>query len=235
MAQNLNTEVRSDATTQSDAELVSVAALPTAPFLRDTDTDIVLRSSDHVEFWVAKTILTFASPVFRDMFMTAIPPPEATHPEDYVEGTPVVAVTEASRALDQLLRFCYPVANPTVDTLDDTVALLHAGRKYEISMLQTHCAVVLRGLAQTEPMRVFAVACIFDMEDIARIAARQSLFLSLDDLLAVDYPEARYMSHASFRSLCAYRQTCQSLLPQEATWERWYLLPRAPSVASRWI
>ncbi|OJT03115.1 hypothetical protein TRAPUB_6303 [Trametes pubescens] len=44
-----------------------------APFDRD-DADLILRSSDNIDFHVHRIILTLASPVFAGMFTTPQPP-----------------------------------------------------------------------------------------------------------------------------------------------------------------
>lgn len=206
-----------DAVPPGDIEVQPEASEGAPPlFQRDIamDADFIIRSSDLIQFWVAKTVLSLASPVFRNMFATLVLPAQDTHPDDYVEGTPVVSVTEDSRVLNQLLRFCYPVENPALTTLDEIVALLHAGRKYEISMLQAQCTPLLREFSRNEPMRVYAIAAMFEMEDLARFAAQQSLFFPLASVLAARFPEAQFLTHACFQRLCAYREKCASILPE---------------------
>ncbi|PSR86947.1 hypothetical protein PHLCEN_2v5295 [Hermanssonia centrifuga] len=81
-----------------------------APF-NNIQTDIILQTSDGVQFHVWSIILAEASLVFRDMF---------TLPQHTIQGsptTPVIPVTEASRILDPLLRLCYPVDDPVLPDL----------------------------------------------------------------------------------------------------------------------
>ena len=58
-----------------------VLAVSTAdpPFDKET-TDLILRTSDHVEFHVWKGILAEASPVFEDMFVLQQPRQEKPPP-----------------------------------------------------------------------------------------------------------------------------------------------------------
>ena len=81
--------------------------------------NVILRSSDRVDFYVQRVILTEASPVFEDMFtFEAVQPDPADQGPDaqqYRDGIPIVKVTESSEVLDALLRFCYPIRDPKLD------------------------------------------------------------------------------------------------------------------------
>ena len=72
--------------------------------------DIIIRTSDNVDFYVYKAILAIASPFFDDMFSLA---QTAATPTDNVTQDPVV-VSEDSDTMDCLLRLCYPTDDPTL-------------------------------------------------------------------------------------------------------------------------
>ncbi|KAF7350681.1 BTB domain-containing protein [Mycena sanguinolenta] len=83
----------------------------------DTDADVILRSSDGVDFHVYRLVLSLASSVFKDMFGFPQPNSEAT--------IPTVQVTESALILDMALRFWYPGAEPAaLRTIDDLRQIL---------------------------------------------------------------------------------------------------------------
>ena len=77
-----------------------------APF-DHAKADIILRSSDNIDFRVFKLFLSLASPFFETLF--DIPQPDEENGDQEIkDGLVVVPVTEDSKTLDALLRFCYP-------------------------------------------------------------------------------------------------------------------------------
>ena len=106
---------------------------PLPPF-DNPAADIILRSSDGVNFHVHSIILAEASPVFADML--SIPQPANTmsriKSKGVSEGKPIVNLSEESQTLDRLLRLCYPVRDPVLDTLSDVYPVLSAAMKYEM-------------------------------------------------------------------------------------------------------
>ncbi|KAH8088990.1 hypothetical protein BXZ70DRAFT_503421 [Cristinia sonorae] len=144
------------------------------PFDRD-DADILFRTSDLVDFSIHKLILSISSPVFADMFSLAT----SNHPDDWTNenGVTIVTVSESSRVLELLLRFLYPVENPSVGTLAEIADVLEVANKYEVSFLITSMTAALHSFLETEPLRVFAVACRLGMEDDAKLAATHALAL----------------------------------------------------------
>ena len=93
------------------------------PPFDDDDADIILRSSDQVEFLVYKVILSKASPVFKTMFSLPQPATDIARP--------IVDLAENSKVLAAVLSAIYPhtsvAANPL--SLDDLIATLDAARK----------------------------------------------------------------------------------------------------------
>ncbi|RPD55449.1 hypothetical protein L227DRAFT_566618 [Lentinus tigrinus ALCF2SS1-6] len=145
-----------------------------APF-DGKDTNLVLRSSDNVDFRVHKHIISLASPVL-DAFVSPAsqpPPPSATRRH---RKRPVVELSEPSEVLDLFLRFIYPVPEPSI-TLDDIAILLELARRYAAPCVASRMRLHLLRPEQLEsdPLRVYALASLADMEDVARIAARHTL------------------------------------------------------------
>ena len=82
------------------------------------NADIVLRASRcdvPREFRVHKTILSIASPVFKDMFDIPQPDSSATSTGPTV---PVVDVDDTPEELENFLRMIYPFGFPAMPTLD---------------------------------------------------------------------------------------------------------------------
>ena len=79
---------------------MSASQTASAPF-NDTRADIILRTSDGMNFHVFNIILSLASPIFIDMFKTS-------HPA-FGCKLPIVTISEDSKTLDLALRHLYPV------------------------------------------------------------------------------------------------------------------------------
>ncbi|KAF7795595.1 hypothetical protein EIP86_006758 [Pleurotus ostreatoroseus] len=222
--------------------------VPPFPFSNNPQADLIIRTSDEAKFEVIKAILAAASPVFDDMFTIAQPSSSETATADPgsdggAASLPTVDVTEDSTTLERLLRFCYPVANPSLRTLPETIAVLEAARKYGIDAAQAGCAEHLARLAPTSPrvaMQVFALACLFGRENLARTAAPHTLGLSLDALLKGEFAEAEELPFACVQRLAAFRRACESALAPLATLQHWIVDPRGQTqgqggVAMPWV
>ncbi|GBE80623.1 hypothetical protein SCP_0303380 [Sparassis crispa] len=160
------------------SDVTAEPTIPKHPF-DDADADIIIRSSDGVDFRVYKVVLSKASPVFKDMF--TLP---AEKPAQISQlSIPVVSVTEDSRTLENLLRMCYPVAQPVLTRLEDVHAVLDAAKKYMMDQLVQGLKDALMAFATKEPFRVLCVAYSFRFEDETRLAAKGTLQLFMRPLL----------------------------------------------------
>jgi hypothetical protein len=68
------------------------------------NADLLIRSSDLVNFRVHKPVLAMASPFFRDLL--TLPQPSDN---EIVEGLPVVRLPEGSELLNSLISILYPI------------------------------------------------------------------------------------------------------------------------------
>ena len=130
------------------------------------DTDIILRSSDHVDFHVRRHILFEASPVFESIL--SIPP---GHDED---PCPVVDLTEDHQTLQALLLSCYPVSRTKrqpMKSLAQLEAALYAAKKYDMELPLEELTSDLDRCVTGQPLQVWALACRLDLEDVASRAA----------------------------------------------------------------
>ncbi|EED85528.1 predicted protein [Postia placenta Mad-698-R] len=158
----------------------SVLSEASSPFDR-TDADVILQSSDEVQFRVHRVILALASPVFADMF--GLPPPRAPDGTT-MEAIQTVYITESSHVLRILLDMCYPVTNVQFSSLDDVHAVLKAAVKYDMSKVIALAYRALSTFISKSAMRVYAIACQLGAEDVAREAAPHA---AIQELLPGNY------------------------------------------------
>ncbi|KAJ7243296.1 hypothetical protein C8J57DRAFT_63798 [Mycena rebaudengoi] len=146
--------------------------VPQAPF-HGPSGDVILRSSDGIDFYVYRIVLSLVSPIFEHMFSSLQPQSES-------DTLPVVQMAESAILLDRSLRFFYPGAEPVVDSLDqlcDILELLIG--KYDTQSLVSLGKRFIRDYIDAEPLGCFAVAIRQGWQDIARMAARKCLSLPL--------------------------------------------------------
>lgn len=137
--------------------------------------DLIIRSSDAVDFFVPKVLMALASPVFEDMFIVAQPAPNGQGTHTAPAPAPVVDVTEDSRTLDRLLRFVYPMARPALASLDEALAVAAAAAKYMVDYAAADALAQFAALAEAHALRAYALACTRRNEDAVRAAARVCL------------------------------------------------------------
>ncbi len=156
----------------SQSDSITVAQ---PPFDRKT-ADVVLRTSDQVDFYVRKGILAEASMIFEDMFGIA--------QGGNVNGesvTPVISMTENSCTIDFLLRVYYPVDNSQLETGEDALSALEAARKYMMDYAMKEAKKQFIIHAEKEPLRMYAIACSRGLHEEMRMAAKASLSRPLED------------------------------------------------------
>ena len=211
------------ARSQQDVSPQPASPRPSPPPFDDPDADLILCSSDGVEFGVMKAILKVASPIFRDMFTIG----SSTESSEI----PVIHLAEDSRTLEDLLRFCYPIYTPIMFIPEDVGNLYQAADKYNIQGALEFSADTLRRLSAAYPMAVYAVACRLRLEDVATLAAQASLTVSLPDPLQDQSPSFQACSIKQLQTLCDYRVKCQEVLKEVSTtgyWIRNYSIPFHP-------
>ena len=128
-----------------------------------TDGDVVLRSSNNVDFQVHKLILRESSPFFRDMFSL---------PQKDPQPAPI-QVDEDSRVINNLLKLVYPTEDgPDLPSIQDVLALLRACEKYQVKCASNpffSLAMATR-LSAEPPVRAWAIATRFNLASAGREA-----------------------------------------------------------------
>ncbi|KZT04006.1 uncharacterized protein LAESUDRAFT_814393 [Laetiporus sulphureus 93-53] len=138
------------------------------PPFNDKDADVVLRSSDNVDFYVYGQFLKYMSPLFSSLFdQTTSPPPPWGRPEHW-------CLPEHSTTLDPLLRLCYPQESVQLVDCMVTLELLKVSEKYQLRRMVLNLKKRLRELirAEANPLRGFVAACGANLEEEAAWAAQ---------------------------------------------------------------
>lgn len=144
------------------------------------NADVILRSSDLVNFRVHRLVLVTSSPVFRDMFSLPQPANDAAP-----DGLTVVCLPETAEVLNSLISMLYPVPPEIPHSIDNILDLLAATEKYDMGAVQSSIrAEVSRKklLSPTDSAGVYhtyAVACskrlVPEMEAAAQLSLDHAL------------------------------------------------------------
>ncbi|KAJ6540874.1 hypothetical protein DFH09DRAFT_1175499, partial [Mycena vulgaris] len=171
-----------------------------APF-NPIDADIIISSSDGTHFRLHRLILSLASPVFRQMF--SLP-----QPADSTLEIPIIPVSEDSKLLYHVLRLCYPGEGPSIATLDGWTNVIETLMKYDMAEVAKGCSAYFAPHIADDPVAVFALACHYGWEALARRAAKQTLKTPLRTLQPGATPYLRYMAANHYHALLLYHQQC---------------------------
>ncbi|KAG2103118.1 uncharacterized protein F5147DRAFT_746759 [Suillus discolor] len=171
--------------------------------------DIILRSSDRVDFRVFKLFLALASPLFETMFELPQPTAVGTS-DDTKDGLPVIPMQENSKILDTFLRFCYPstlAEDPSLDNLIDIKAIIGVAKKYSLELIERRVCQALASpkVLEAEPLRCFAIARNARLKDETIIAARYTL---RQPLIPTWLPEIDMITASDLLALLTYHNKC---------------------------
>lgn len=186
----------------------SVAAPP--PFDRK-DANLILRSSDEqpIHFRVHKLLLSLGSPFFTHLF--TLPQPQGVTHDRAEDELPVIQMAEDQNTLHLLLCFCYPMSiqerAPCMASLQDLQSLMKAAAKFEMEGVQKHARKELMDprFVETQPLRVFAIACRYGWGAEAKKAARYTLRHPVEQPFVM---ELEAISAALYHRLQEYHGQC---------------------------
>ena len=161
--------------------------LPSVPLCLDIpDANIIVRSSDQVNFRVHKSVLAMSSSFFKDRLSLPQPPDG-----ELIDGIPVIQLSEDAGLLNSLISLLYPIAPFIPGSYETAFALLSACKKYNMASIQSYIRVeIKRGAfpapAGAEAFRAYAIASsmglIPEMESAARLTlGRPMTFGSLGE------------------------------------------------------
>jgi hypothetical protein len=204
-------------TVNSDPPAIKDAS---APF-DNPDADVILRSSDNVDFHAFKVLLSLASPVFKDMF-TMPQALEGMNSDDMKGGLPIVRMTEGSKTLETLLTMCYPMTlvNPLVAApvgLEDVTLLLGAAMKYDVATVEERARawLVAPRFLEADPVMIYAIGCQWNLEKEAKAAARATIGIGL--LEKALEKELDMITTRELRALLRYNRRCAMAMRKVAT------------------
>jgi len=203
------------------------------PPFDDTNADVILRSSDRVDFMVYKVILSKASPVFKTMFSLPQPATDTAHtPQD---SRPIVVLAERSKVLVALLLIIYP---PTlVDwaeplsrlSFSDHIAVLEMARKYDMAATSCRLLIYFQGseALRNNHLRAFYSAYRRELREATEVAARASLKhpLTLDAI----GDELRYIDGPAFHALWKFHRACSAVAVAAISGDTYNWIPKAPT------
>jgi len=136
------------------------------------DGDVILHathSTDSRNFEDHRLFLSFALPVFKDMFKVPRPPSPSSN----------VDITDPPRTLELILRLIYPFASPVIDDLTVLLEVLILADKYDAEAARSRLRPCLAEFAKTEPLRVHAIACRLGFEGEMKIASSHTISINL--------------------------------------------------------
>ncbi|RPD58981.1 hypothetical protein L226DRAFT_108199 [Lentinus tigrinus ALCF2SS1-7] len=200
-----------------------------APF-NNPWADTIVRTMDNVDFHVFRWMLEDASPVFASMFTSPRPskarnlrspvvstasPPDSgdSSGEGSAAASPApISISETSRTLETLLRPYYPFPSPpTFTSFDDAQPVLLAAYKLQLTRIAPTLAQAALPHIKQNPLRAYAFALRYGMEDLARLAAHEFLAVENPDIPA-DSEELEDMTVRQYRRLVVYRRECAAAL-----------------------
>jgi hypothetical protein len=142
----------------SQAQVNLTTSLPEPLDMSVHDANLIIQSSDLVNFRVHKSILAMVSPFFKNLFsFPQLPDSES------VDGLPLIKLSENAELLNTLLSMIYPVHVVIPDSYEKLLNLLAACQKYDMVQIQSSIRTeVSRGCfpapVGTEAFRVYAIA-----------------------------------------------------------------------------
>ncbi|KAJ7073098.1 hypothetical protein C8F01DRAFT_268920 [Mycena amicta] len=178
----------------------------------DNPPDIIVRSSDLIDFHVHKSLLSFSSPFFRNMF--AFPEPTGANANPKMNGMSVVDLPESGDAVRLVLALIYPGVFTGTPTLDGFVEAYDAARKYDIASGELVLSAILDDsrLLTTSPHRLFVIACRLNKEDIAKRAAQETLKLPRTAYISPPPPEFKLLPGHQVWKLYDFQYTAAEAL-----------------------
>lgn len=177
------------------------------PTTFSSDGDLIIRSSDGVDFRVHSLLLRLGSDVFDSML--SVPQPTASSAAE----VPTVDLVESAEIIDTFLRWIYPIRDkPTINSLDELAALLPSAIKYEIHpalvALYSCWAVPLAPSVLEDPLRAYAIAVKYGLLDQARAVARLVIVQNLKLLEVEPKHELREITWPTMKRLNDLRVEC---------------------------
>jgi hypothetical protein len=171
------------------------------------NADVVLQSSDSVDFRVHKAVLASSSQFFRDMFLLPQPSNDET-----IHGLPFVRFPEDAELVRALITVMYPIPTEIPTSYERVLALLAVAQKYDMSAVQSsiRAEVIRRDLPAptgAQAFRAFAIA--FSNNLIPEMGGNARLTLDYPLTFEMLGDGLRLFSGPALRELARFRKTCR--------------------------
>jgi len=164
------------------------------------DGDVLLRSSDGNDFRVHSIVLREASPCFRHRFqLREAGGASAAH-------APLL-MTQNTNVLNDLLRWIYPTNTaPSIDEISHALDLLRAVEELQIESRLVKGALNAYIVAQSHPLRAWALATRFGYKEAHKDAVRK--YLATDEDFMDDVPtEMGFVDAKAYMQLVRVKRT----------------------------
>ena len=172
-----------------------------ATFCSSTTTDLILRSSDSIDFFVIGALVRLVSPIFDEMF------PLKEHGSK--DGLPIIPVQESSKVLLPLLRVVYHDMDD-LDTQDWELyqEIFLTIRKYKMTSIERKLRkqVETSSLILSQPLRIYILATMLGWKEVRKAAALNTLLQSLSEMSYVS--ELSLVTGADLYRLVRFRFKC---------------------------
>ncbi len=173
------------------------------PFNSNPVTDIILQSSDAVDFYVSRPFLQIISPAFAKLF-------SGTTGSDVKSGLSVIHVADHSEALRHfLLLLHHRMDKPPANDPGLIADICMVARKYDVPAIEARMKerLTASSLLVKEPLRVYAIATALGWADVAKAAAKNTLNAPLEEAV-ICVPELRRITGGALYRLVNYRSWC---------------------------
>ncbi len=168
-------------------------------FEPSNDADAIFRSSDSVDFFVFKTLVSLVSPTI-----------DRKKPTKVGGGLPIFDFDEDSEILRLLLLLIYPhgLSERQIDKLDTYYKLGKAAQKYRMTVIEDKLKqqLLASSFLTDDPLRVFAITITLGWGEVVKAAALSTLNSPLEDIPYVD--ELKQITGADLYWLVQYRFQC---------------------------
>ncbi|KAN0138247.1 hypothetical protein V8E53_004136 [Lactarius tabidus] len=194
-----------------------MSSMPSTPFgppFDHDDADIILRSSDRVDFHVYQAILSTSSPFFKSMF--SLPQPNTSRGGAPGKNNPVIDLPENSKTITTLLTLIYPIvsAAPEPESLDDAIDAFVAAKKYDMAIVSQFLNLQFAESArvQDDAIAAFSAAYSRELGEACHIAAKASLKCRMNLNNVAD--KLQYMNGPAFYQLYKFHRACSATAAQ---------------------
>ncbi|KAJ7580283.1 hypothetical protein C8J56DRAFT_752899, partial [Mycena floridula] len=194
----------------------------------DPDADLILRTTDEVDFHIQRIFLTLQSPVFATMF---------TLPQPKNESVPTIPFPRSAHDLNLLMGYCDPRNVPSTE-LEDMQCVLEMADQFEMYRILARVEKTLEKsgeFIEKEPFKVFVIAVQHRFETVARLTAKETLRFTMEERPFI--PEMTRISGAAVHYLNQYYFACRkavadhlvlsaySWIPQDSGFRRPHCFP----------